>query len=183
MKKILSFLALSILIAVNPAHSDGGTESNTQTNSDGENKQKLNPWTQCGIGAMIFSGESDGWAIAAGFSNIIWDLGTTAVSSNISSQNTCNRANVKTAMFIDENLNELEQQTAQGYGNHIDAMLDLYQCDSSVRPDIVSNLRRNMITTVSTDNYTALSHSEKAFSYYSSVETAVENFSKSCQTI
>ena len=182
MKKILSFLALSILIAVNPAHSDGGTESNTKTNSDGENKQTLNPWTQCGIGAMIFNGESGGWAAGAAISNIIWDLGTTAVTSNLSSQETCSRAKWNTAMFIDENLNELEQQTAQGYGNHIDAMLDLYQCDSSVRPDIVSNLRRNMITTVSTDNYTALSHSEKAFSYYSSVETAVSN-SKACQAI
>lgn len=170
MKKILSFLALSILITVNSAHSEEA------------NKKQLNPWTQCGIGAMIFNGESGGWAAGAAISNIIWDLGTTAVTSNLSSQETCSRAKWNTAMFIDENLKELEQQTAQGYGDHIDAMLDLYQCDSSVRSGVVSNLRRDMIATISAENYAALSHSEKAFSYYSSVEDAVSN-SKACQAI
>ena len=170
MKKILSFLALSILITVNSAHSEEA------------NKKQLNPWTQCGIGAMIFNGESGGWAAGAAISNIIWDLGTTAVTSNLSSQETCSRAKWNTAMFIDENLKELEQQTAQGYGDHIDAMLDLYQCDSSVRSSVVSNLRRDMIATISAENYAALSHSEKAFSYYSSVEAAVSN-SKACQAI
>ena len=40
----------------------------------------INPWKHCGIGAMIF----DDNGAAAAISNIIWDLGTTALSTKIS---------------------------------------------------------------------------------------------------
>ncbi|WP_235956226.1 hypothetical protein [Grimontia sedimenti] len=43
---------------------------------------------------------------AAGISNVIWDLGTTAVSSNISSQETCEGSRVKAAMFIQDNFDQ-----------------------------------------------------------------------------
>ena len=67
--------------------------------------KKLNPWTDCGIGAMIFTSSG----AAAAISNVIWDLGTTAVSSNVSSQNSCGSEQAKTAMFIQATLPVLEQ--------------------------------------------------------------------------
>ena len=171
MKRSLPIVALSALIAFNPAQAE---EANTK---------KLNPWTQCGLGAMIFNGEASGWAAGAAISNIIWDLGTTAVTSNISSQETCSRAKWNTAMFIDENLQDLEQQTAQGYGDHIDSMLDLYECNHTARPEIVSSIRSDLATTISSTQYSSLTHNEKAYTYYASVDTAVSNFASACLAI
>ena len=51
-----------------------------------DHMEKVNPWKQCGIGAMIF----DDNGTAAAISNIIWDLGTTALSTKISSEESCN---------------------------------------------------------------------------------------------
>ena len=44
-----------------------------------------NAYVQCGIGAAIFKNNKT----AAIISNIIWDLGTTAISSQTSSPETC----------------------------------------------------------------------------------------------
>ena len=79
--------------------------------------QNINPWQQCGIGAMIFPDNG----AAAAVSNIIWDLGTTAVSTKISSQESCAGANVKTAMFIQQTFPVLEQEIAQGEGEYVAA--------------------------------------------------------------
>ena len=49
-----------------------------------QKKKELNPWIDCGIGAMIFT--ETNWA--AVISNVIWDLGTTAVISGNSTDTT-----------------------------------------------------------------------------------------------
>ena len=59
-----------------------------------EGSKKLNPWQDCGIGAMIFPNNG----AAAAISNIIWDLGTTAVSTNVSSQESCASEKAQTAL-------------------------------------------------------------------------------------
>ena len=132
---------------------------------------------------MIFNGESGGWAAGAAISNIIWDLGTTAVSSNVSSQQSCSRAKWDTAMFIDENLQDLEQQIAQGYGENIDSIMDLYGCNISARSEIVSTIRSNMAPILSSGQYSNQTHDEKAFAYYDSVNSVVSSFPNDCNTI
>lgn len=58
------------------------------------NSQEINAWKHCGIGAMIFNDNET----AAAISNVIWDLGTTALSSKISSQESCEGAAAQTAV-------------------------------------------------------------------------------------
>jgi hypothetical protein len=53
-------------------------------------------YTECGLGAMIAPRTP---AVAA-VTNVTWDLGTTAVTSNISSPDTCQGGKEKTAAFI-----------------------------------------------------------------------------------
>ena len=100
-------------------------------------KSGINPWQQCGIGAMVFPDNG----VAAAISNIIWDLGTTAVSSNISSVESCEGANVKTAQFIQQTFPVLEQEIAQGEGEYISAMLNVRGCDVTAHQQIITSVR------------------------------------------
>lgn len=65
-----------------------------------------NAFSQCGIGAAIFTKNET----AAIISNIIWDLGTTAFSSQTSSPESCSGASTTAALFINETYPVLEEQ-------------------------------------------------------------------------
>jgi len=82
-----------------------------------------NPWAECGIGAMVF----DDNATAAAISNIIWDLGTTAVSSDASSAENCEgrKMNKAAAAFILDTHVALEEDMAKGQGQKLAALVDL----------------------------------------------------------
>lgn len=103
-----------------------------------------NPWTECGIGAMIF----DNNGAAAAISNIIWDLGTTAVTTKVSSESSCAGANVQAAIFIQDNYNVVLEQTSQGAGDHLTAMLDMLNVDAAQQPQVISSVRAQIAAKV-----------------------------------
>ena len=103
-----------------------------------------NAFSQCGIGAAIFQNNET----AAIISNIIWDLGTTAVSSMTSSPDSCSGANTTAAIFIDKTHHVLEEQVVKGGGDHLVALMDIMGCDNSHRTDIVSGLRSELATSI-----------------------------------
>ncbi len=144
----------------------------------------VNPWTQCGIGSMIFNSDGDGSTIGAAISNIIWDLGTTAVMSNGSSQNNCTGIKRNVAEFIDKTYPQLEQETAQAQGENIVALLDIYQCEHAAQPQIAQSIRTNFAKTVSQPGYEAMSHQAKSFAYYQNVNQIIgTQFSAQCSSI
>jgi len=135
--------------------------------SAADNNKKLNPWKECGIGAMIFNDNGT----AAAISNIIWDLGTTAVSSNVSSQHTCEGAGAKTAMFIKATFPKLELDLAQGEGEYVSAMLTLRGCKSAKHSEIIKAVRKDYSDKTS----------ENAEEFYNAVEKRVTtSFASSC---
>lgn len=69
-------------------------------------------YTDCGLGAMI-APKTPG---VAAVTNVTWDLGTTAVSSNISSPDACVGGKEKTAAFIHDSYSSLEEDLAKGDG-------------------------------------------------------------------
>ena len=134
MKKLLvSAVALSTLLAGNAVAAD-----------------KVNPWKHCGIGAMIF----DNNGAAAAISNIIWDLGTTAVSSKVSSEDSCEGANVKAAQFIQDNYNQVLEETSQGNGEHVTAMLDMLSVEEAKQPQVLAAIRTEMAGKVASEQAT-----------------------------
>lgn len=136
-------------------------------------EQKVNPWKQCGIGAMIF----DDNGTAAALSNIIWDLGTTAVSSNISSKNTCEGIKVAAAEFINSTITNIEEETAAGEGEHLTAMLNLMGCEASAHNAIIQDVRADM-------NVTLSDKSAKAEAYYQQLDSTINSkFAAQCQVI
>lgn len=101
-------------------------------------KADINPWQDCGIGAIIF--EDNG--AAAAISNIIWDLGTTAVTSATVSKETCKGDFVVTALYINENYEQIETDLAIGEGQHLTAMLDMFA--PANREAFVAELRQSL---------------------------------------
>ncbi|KGJ96690.1 DUF3015 family protein [Thalassotalea sp. ND16A] len=135
-----------------------------------EQKENLNPWTDCGIGAMIFTENGT----AAAISNVIWDLGTTAVSSNVSSQNSCGSNKAKTAMFIKATMPKLEQEIATGEGEYVTAMLELRGCAVTSHQGIVKAVRQQQQD----------QSSDTAEEFYNNLEQVVESkFSGACASV
>lgn len=143
-------------------------------------KKQLNPWIDCGIGAMLFTETT--WAAVS--SNIIWDLGTTAVTSDYSSQHTCNSKNAKTARFIGVTYASLEEETVKGGGKHLHAMLNLMGCDASAHANIISGVRTDLGNSMRNATYLESTQEAKAEAYYNIVQTRIsESHAAQCQLL
>ncbi|MFO7909641.1 DUF3015 domain-containing protein [Halomonas sp. BLK-85] len=136
--------------------------SNVSANED------INPWQHCGIGAAIF----DDNETAAALSNVIWDLGTTAVTSATISPDTCNGQNVNVAKFIDATYEQLAMETAMGDGEHLSAALDLMNCGSDSSASVITHLRSDLEDASAATGYADQAHADKAFQYYNSLNQA-----------
>jgi len=140
-------------------------------------EKKINPWQDCGLGAMVFPENQT----AAAISNVIWDLGTTAVSSKISSPDSCEGERVKAAMIIQRSYAQISVETAVGRGEHLDALADLYQCSPTVRPALVSEVRSSMRQALAEPGFAQTETSAKASRFFTDFESAIEsNYADSC---
>lgn len=102
--------------------------------------ENINPWKHCGIGAAIF----DDNGTAAAISNVIWDLGTTAISSKASSEDSCSGKRTKVAMFIQDNFDVVLEQTAMGEGEHVNAMLEILEVNQESKADVIAAIRSSV---------------------------------------
>lgn len=124
-----------------------------------------NPYRDCGIGAAIFT--NTGWAAAT--SNVIWDLGITAITSATSSPETCNAKNVEAAMFIHETLDNLVEETARGEDTHLASVLSIYSCPAEMNAAVVDGIRPIVAGQVTAEGYSALPRQERASQFYNTV--------------
>lgn len=139
--------------------------------ADSHGDQKINPWQHCGIGAGLF----DDNGTAAAISNIIWDSGTTAVTSATASPETCSSKILETARFIDETYDVLAIETAMGEGKHLAAAMDLIGCQSAAQQEVTAKLRHDLHGLTTRADYTTLERAEKAYSYYASLLRAASS--------
>lgn len=124
-----------------------------------------NPYADCGIGAAIFP-TSD---IGAAISNVIWDVGTTAVVSATASPETCQGSSAATAKLIFDAFPEIADETARGTGQHLAAILEIQQCTATDHPTIADGIREGFKDQLSEDGYQDKTRLEKSQAYYSLV--------------
>lgn len=132
-----------------------------------------NPFSDCGIGAALFPNTA--WAAVT--SNVIWDVGTTAVISATASPETCSGSNVKAAQFIIDTYDNLVEETAQGEGVHVATLLNIYGCSEQQQNTIVGNLRGSIASQLSSEGYDSKSQLTKASDYYDEVSVAAASCS------
>jgi hypothetical protein len=167
MKKLLK-LAATVLLAAVPML--GAAQEKP--------KKELNPWIDCGIGAMLF--EDVTWAAVS--SNIIWDLGTTAVISDQSSQNTCNSKKAKTALYIGVTYANLSEETVKGDGKHLHAMLDIMSCEPAAHDSIIGSIRANFGQYLRDGTYAAKSSNAQAEDFYNIVQSTISaGYAQQCR--
>lgn len=114
-----------------------------------ENVENINAWKHCGIGAAIF----DDNGTAAALSNVIWDLGTTALSSQISSEDSCSGKRAVVAVFIQNNFNSVLEQTAMGEGEHVNAMLEILEVEENDKASVIAAVRESVNAETEVDAY------------------------------
>ncbi len=134
--KILKSIAATVvalgMLTTTPAHS----------------REFADVYAECGLGAMVFSGDSENNRLLAIISNVTWDLGTTAHLSNLSSESNCKNGEAQTAAFIMQTYPAIERDLAVGEGEFLHAMLDFRGCDSAVRSSIISDLRGDLANAI-----------------------------------
>lgn len=124
-----------------------------------------NPFSDCGIGAALFPTIKP----AAVTSNIIWDVGTTALTSATASPETCSGKPATVAKFILESYDNLAEETARGEGKHLDALLSMLEVKPSAQALVVADLRQQMSQKVSSPEYLNANKVDKSSAFYQSV--------------
>lgn len=127
-----------------------------------------NPFSDCGIGAALFTDTK--WAAVT--SNVIWDVGTTAVTSATASPETCTGANVITAKFIIDNYDNIVEEIAEGSGDHLTSMYGIIDCGESVQTQITASIRNHMAQAIDEGDYQNQSLIHKSSELYRMVNNS-----------
>ena len=118
-----------------------------------------NPYTDCGIGAALFPNTN--WAAVT--SNVIWDVGTTALISATASEDTCSGGEAQTAMLIHDKLETLESQMMLEDGNVLASLTETMNCGSA---NINSDIRASYKEVLADTDYSSKNRVEKSESIY-----------------
>jgi len=119
-------------------------------------------YTDCGLGAMIAPNND---AVAA-VTNVTWDLGTTAISSNASSPESCEGGQGSSAAFIFDAYPSIEKDLAVGSGEHLTALLSIAGIEEAQRDELSAQLRADFAELVAVEAYSEQTRFEKAENLY-----------------
>lgn len=139
--------------------------------AEGQAGDGPSPYVDCGIGAALFPNHRVGAII----SNVIWDVGTTAVTSATASPETCNGKTAQAAKFILESYDQLVEETAKGSGEHLTTLLNILEVTQEQQQAAIVNIRSNVASSIASDDYNSASKVDKANSYYNHVMEAVNS--------
>ena len=128
-------------------------------------------YTECGLGAMIAPTNTT----VATITNITWDLGTTAISSNISCPDSCKGGQEKMAAFIYESQDLLVNELANGSGEYLDALTVLAGVETDQKEHFISVLRDDVRDVVTTSGFVAQSRFEKAEVLFKIVNSGIDS--------
>ena len=136
-------------------------------------------YTDCGLGGMI-APRSD--AVAA-VTNVTWDLGTTAISTNISSPDSCSGGKAEKAAFIHESYDALETDLASGHGVYLDALVALSGHEGEARERFVAALRSGFARLVAMPEYPEQDRFTKSEALYNLVSEQTGDVAESAATV
>jgi len=128
-------------------------------------------YEECGVGAML-APKSPG---TAAVTNVTWDSGTTAISSNITCPDACAGGKAKVGAFIYKSYDSLEKDLASGSGTYLDALMVLLRYDSQAKEALIKDVRSDFAKVVADPTYADRSRFEKAEALYNIVYKHVDH--------
>lgn len=117
-----------------------------------------NPFSDCGIGAALFPTVP----VAAVISNVIWDVGTTAVVSAVSSKDTCQGKRASAALYINQTYASLEIDAAKGDGQYLATLANVMGCDEGAKAALYRAARVGLADNMAKSDFATLTHVQKA---------------------
>jgi hypothetical protein len=151
----------------------------TASNAQGMGEADVNPWQQCGIGAMVFPDNG----VASAISNVVWDLGTTAVSSAVSSPDQCQGASVQVASFVKMSYDHISRETVVGDGEYLQTLMNGINCDPSIQGELLSDVRDDFAIQLQDASFAAKDDNGKAGAYFLGLRDVVKtNYADSCES-
>jgi hypothetical protein len=122
--------------------------------------------------------------VVAAITNVSWDLGTTAISSNASSPETCQGGKPKKAAFIHDSYAQLESDLARGEGKHLGTLMALAGCNTAVRGQVATALRGDFAQLVKAPGYATQSRYEHAKALFDTVNSRLDGtFAGACTAL
>ena len=116
-------------------------------------------------------------AAVAAVTNVTWDLGTTAITTNISSPDSCAGGKGKVAAFIHDSYDLLENDLARGNGEHLDTLISLSGINLESQHELLSVLRNDFINTVASPSYSTQSRFEKSENLFNALYARIDTAS------
>lgn len=141
----------------------------TSLNAKSSDKSFGEIYTDCGIGGLLTAPVPSGVGhdILAVVSNVVWDLGSTAISSNISSVDTCaSGKHEKVAAFINHSYDELEKDLAKGEGQYLDNLVSMAKPENMDDATFKDNLRKDFSNIVASSDYEKMNQYQKSEKLY-----------------
>ena len=115
---------------------------------EGEAGEGPSPYVDCGIGGALFPTTS--WAAVT--SNVIWDAGTTAVTSATMSPETCNGKSVAMAEYVKGSYASLEMDIISGRGAYLNGLSQVSGCGAEPSEAFVTAVRNSVKNAVSSES-------------------------------
>lgn len=125
---------------------------------------------ECGLGGMI----APEMPAVAVITNVIWDLGTTATTSALSSEETCKGGQGEQAAFIMDTYPNLEKDLAVGNGVHLTTLLGMAGYDAEMQPEAAAALRTEFTKLVADADYSTRTRYENAEKLFVIFQAQVE---------
>lgn len=151
MKKVFAvFLTLGLVCVFSP-------NANAEATKD---MQGI--YEECGIGGLLFPS----WPTGASVSNVIWDWGSTASTSGLSTPEACKGGQAKMAAYIYNAYDSIENDLAKGDGKYLDLLAELSSKEAQAKDAFISEVRTKFREAVNKENYSSLSRLEKASLVY-----------------
>lgn len=125
-------------------------------------------YTECGLGAIIAPNNG----VVAAVTNVTWDLGTTAVSTNISSPESCAGGKKKTAALLIQNYAQIERDLARGKGEHLAAVMVAAGCSATSQEAVATSLRNGLQARASKADFATATRLDRAKAVYNDLGAA-----------
>ncbi len=139
-------------------------------------KDFASSYVDCGLGAMFAQSiETEGTRTAvAVVTNITWDWGTTAVSSGLSSEESCAGGKKKMASLLMNSYAQVENDLARGEGQYLTALQAAAGCQGAQAEAFNAAVRKDFSALAAKPGYTAQPLNVKAGNLFDVVNTSAK---------
>ncbi len=127
-------------------------------------------YKDCGLGGAIFPDATD--PLGPVIVNILVSS-PTVLTQGLLIPESCSGGAGMSARMMHAAYPQFEMEVAVGEGEYLAALMDVMECDASVRPALIEDMRDNLSATVTDVSYAGMADSDKAEEMYVDMYTTV----------